>query len=825
MLNQKMCKKTLAKIMLLMFIFMTLLSVVKLNTANAASDFVLTHSCSEWLSQGETFLLPINMRNMVAGTTIKDIELDFSGAGIATLTNGGTVVVLDSAVTVTPAEGDKQIANVSMRFTGNGSTGVMQVKVKYTLDDGSPTPPESTVQVSLVLNAEAPSTNNPDPVDTSKYKPNLVASVASTSTLTAGLENTVTVSLKNLSDSYAAKKVLITPKYDKTSPFVSTIVKTSTPVAEVKAGESTDIQLAIQVDKFTESGQYPFVFTVTYANAWNDQTTSEQTLYLKVENRNSESKLMLQVSAADKLGSAAGGTFTIPLYLMNPSSYAAKNIKVTLTGLSQDTFVLASGSGTFSFDKLEAKGNKQINVNMKAASALKTGSYPVNFKLEYTTEKGETVTDEQQVWVPVTGKDPESEKTPVIEVLEVTPSKTTVTATDTFNVTVKVKNSGDAKVDQLKVSADGTTALLPVSQNLYIVQSLTPQEVKTLTFSYQPSPDAKRGSVPIMIKVESVDAAKGISLSQAISVFVEAEDETKPEANKNVPKIIVKTYSSDPQLVKAGEKFTLNLEFLNTHSSKTIRNIKGNFTVTESSNETGNVFTPVDCSNTFYIDEISPKGTYDWTLTLYTIPDAKSKTYNVTINFEYEDDEGNPYKADEIIGIPVYQPSRFEISELQLPPDGYTGQPVYVQFQMYNLGKTDIYNVKMKVEGDFMAQPSSNYFGNFESGRQEFCELNLIPQAAGPNKGNLIITFENSSGEEQVFEKEFSMNIMEMNLGMEPGKDFPVDKPLDPQDEATKKGGFIGSVWFFVAIGAVVLAVIIIIVVSRKRKKSKEFEF
>jgi hypothetical protein len=277
--------------------------------------------------------------------------------------------------------------------------------------------------------------------------------------------------------------------------------------------------------------------------------------------------------------------------------------------------------------------------------------------------------------------------------------------------------------------------------------------------------------------------------------------------------------------VKAGEKFTLNMQFLNTHSSKTVRNIKGNFVVTETSNETGSVFSPVESSNTFYIDSISPKDTCDWTLTLYTIPDAKSKTYTVTVSFEYEDDAGNPYKADELIGIPVYQPSRFETSEIVPPSQAFMGQPVFFGFEMYNMGKTDIYNVKLNVEGNFDAQPKSNYFGNFESGRREYFELNIIPTALGEAKGSITFQYETASGEKQELVKEFTMNVTEMTMPVEGA--MPVDgKPMDPGMEKPQGGGFFKSVWFYVILGVVVVgAVVAIVLVVRRRKKKEELDF
>ena len=414
-----------------------------------------------------------------------------------------------------------------------------------------------------------------------------------------------------------------------------------------------------------------------------------------------------------------------------------------------------------------------------------------------------------------------------LEILEVKTSKATVNTSDTFDVSVTVKNTGTANAEQIKVSADVTGALLPVTQNIVIVSRLAPNESRTLSFKFQPSPDAQRGSVPIVIKVESADGSGSNGMiSQAVSVFVNA-DSSVSDPSKNVPKIIVESYAYEPQQVKAGERFTLMMSFQNTHSSKTIRNIKGSFNVEEKSNETGNVFTPVDSSNTFFIEEIKPKDIYDWTLNLYTIPDALSKTYTVIISFDYEDEQGNPYTAQEIIGIPVYQPSRFEVSEISMPSEVYMGDRVYLNFSLYNLGKTDLYNVKLSVQGDFAADPMSTYFGNFTPGYMEWCEISLIPMELGMGKGKIVVEYETTSGELMSYEKEFSLNVIEMPM-MDPG--FPVDGPGYPMEpgmdwEEEGGGGFFSSVWFYIILGVVVVGIVVTIIVVRKRKKNKEFEF
>lgn len=654
--------------------------------------------------------------------------------------------------------------------------------------------------------------------DLSQIMPNIVATVEG-NVLYAGKTANVVITLKNISTESIAREVIFTPIYDSGSTaFASIKPITETPIKKIDRNESTEIELSVETDKFATEGIQPLTFELTYKNTWSYKETKKFTVYLKVLNYLTNCKLVL--TPASSVAASPGGTFQLPLTVKNDGNLSAKDVKISLKDLSQNTFTLVSGTGRIDFERLYGNETRSLSYTLRASSSLKGGSYPITFHFAYTDEKGKLIEEDQDIWIPLAG----SGGGTVLEVLEVKSSMTTVKQGDTFNVTVKVKNSGAYDSGQVKITANGTEALLPVSQNLHIVQSIKKDEEKNIIFSFQPKPDSARGGVPITISVEPVDNADGIAISQAISVFVDSDSTGGSEEGKNIPKIIIKSYSSEPTLVNAGENFNLSMEFLNTHSARMVRNIKGSFSVTESSSETGNVFTPVGSSNTFYIDKINPQGTSTWDVTLYTIPDAKSKTYTMNITFEYEDDLGTQHTATEVIGIPVYQPSRFEVSEISVPPETFMGQPVYIGFEMYNLGKTDIYNVKLNVEGDFDAQPKSNYFGNFESGRVEYFEFNLIPMMVGEANGRIVFQYENASGEVQEVIKEISMNVMEMM--MPPDDGFPVDGPGMPGMEEPEQKSFFKSIWFYIILGVVVAgAVVTIILVRRKRKKDKEFEF
>jgi hypothetical protein len=98
---------------------------------------------------------------------------------------------------------------------------------------------------------------------------------------------------------------------------------------------------------------------------------------------------------------------------------------------------------------------------------------------------------------------------------------------------------------------------------------------------------------------------------------------------------------------------------------------------------------------------------------MYTVPDAQAKTYTLTANFEYEDANGNEYTATELIGVPVVQESKLEIGELGYMPEAYVGQSTPISVEFFNTGKVTLYNMMVKLEGDFSNRKRSVFCRKF----------------------------------------------------------------------------------------------------------------
>jgi len=261
--------------------------------------------------------------------------------------------------------------------------------------------------------------------------------------------------------------------------------------------------------------------------------------------------------------------------------------------------------------------------------------------------------------------------------------------------------------------------------------------------------------------------------------------------------------------VKAGQKIGVSLSFLNTSQQIPIRNLKATFISADG------VFT-TEGSNSFFVQEVGPGKSFEKDINVFAKPDAEPKIYNLTIKLEYEDAKGNPYTSEELISIPIQQDAKLVVGDLNLSPENYVGQPIPIYIEFYNMGKATLYNLMIKVEGNFEEAKPSYFVGNFESGRSDYFDTMLTINTPGEISGRVLFTFEDSAGNPTEIAKEFVLNVMEapappeMGEGMYPGMETPVES----ENNNNKMWIWGGSI-----IGAVVIIIVIIVLRKRHNKK------
>lgn len=269
-----------------------------------------------------------------------------------------------------------------------------------------------------------------------------------------------------------------------------------------------------------------------------------------------------------------------------------------------------------------------------------------------------------------------------------------------------------------------------------------------------------------------------------------------PSGN-NTPKLVIDHYSYDPVDVKAGVPFTLYFRILNTNGKKSVQNLRVALSAdaaeavdvptsggqgaqgameaaASASGGGGSAFIPIGSSNTFFIDKIKPKKHAEKEITLTTAPDTAPRTYTITANFEYEDADGNPYTSSEVIGIPVIQSAEIELGDLKVDKEGFVGGEMPLSLEFFNTGKSVLSNVMVKMRGNFDADTNTYFAGNVAPGSAQTYDVNITPRAKGEQKGEIVITYDDSTGRKQELIKPF---VVQVEGDMPAGDEEEMDSP------------------------------------------------
>ena len=77
----------------------------------------------------------------------------------------------------------------------------------------------------------------------------------------------------------------------------------------------------------------------------------------------------------------------------------------------------------------------------------------------------------------------------------------------------------------------------------------------------------------------------------------------------------------------------------------------------------------------------------------------------MNLTMKYEDGNAQQIEAESLISVPVRQDARFEFSEFELSPESIAvGDEANVMTNLYNLGRTRLYNVKAVFEARRLKQ-------------------------------------------------------------------------------------------------------------------------
>lgn len=555
--------------------------------------------------------------------------------------------------------------------------------------------------------------------------------------------------------------------------------------------------------------------------------------YVRVK-EGSQRKAELKINRVDVLPEAnvvPGSYVALGYEIENISDVLAKNVELNIFGLAEAGLSVRGGTTTQKVKAIEPGKKTYVYYEMNVGKTAKFGSYEIKTSLSYESEfNKEPIKEETSAFINI-GGDASQNSQLIIQDLKFPAA--TLGVNKTFDVSFKIRNQGQSVAKSIRASAksDDPSGVVSRTVSDILVRDLAPGEEETVSYKFFTTKGGSTKNYPINIKIEYLDdftdSKEPKTVEQIVGVFLNNPESIGDgkDAKKSTPKLIIDRYEFTPKLPLAGNEFEMNLSFYNTNAKKAVKNIKIDLTSQDTTDSNSNtsgssVFTPVDSSNTFYIGRIAPNGKVEKTIKMFVVPDATAKTYTITANFEYEDDENNEYKSSENIGVPVYQESKLDIDPINYQTNAFVGDNIPITANFYNTGKVTLYNFKVTLTADNATINNGTYYiGNFNSGGQDIYEGSIMPNEPGEVKAQLKFTYEDSTGE-------VKEQIEDINITVDEAP--PMDPELGPDGMPMPDGNMAVDVpWyknplFYIPTALVVLGAIGFVIFKKIKNKNKE---
>lgn len=261
---------------------------------------------------------------------------------------------------------------------------------------------------------------------------------------------------------------------------------------------------------------------------------------------------------------------------------------------------------------------------------------------------------------------------------------------------------------------------------------------------------------------ESSDAAglsEAAESSDTAGLSEPAADGASEETPESAPVILVEKSIVSTGTAKAGEDFDVTVTLKNTSKTKSVQNMVASITVPSADFELKNN------SNTIFIDKLGAEKTTDLSLTFHVGKSTVDGNYPIEVALSYDDSKANTLSSAGTFVVTVEQPLNVKLTMPAIAADLTAGDTVPLSFQVMNLGRSTVYNVRCDVTGDGLVQTKTAFVGNMESGNDGEGDSNIfISPMEGENQygkttGTVTLTYEDAFGNEYSQEFTFDTSI------------------------------------------------------------------
>ncbi len=291
------------------------------------------------------------------------------------------------------------------------------------------------------------------------------------------------------------------------------------------------------------------------------------------------------------------------------------------------------------------------------------------------------------------------------------------------------------------------------------------------------------------------------------------------------PRIIVTGFETTPGEVYAGSTFTITIHVQNTSKTAPVTNVLFDMQAKEEGKDEDSkfaAFLPTSGSSSVYVDTIAPGASKDLVIEMSAKSDLAQKPYVLDVNMKYDAKDAVDLTDTASVSIPILQEQRCETGDAEVTPSDITvGSQTNIMFDVYNTGKTTLYNVWVKFEGDSITGGDS-FLGTIASGATGSVDAMVTGAAATMDDGKIkaLISYENESGVVTTIEKELELFVSEEMMGDFSDEMMGGEGDMAGMEEMEGSGG--AKKFILPAVLIVIVLIVAAIVFIRLRKKKKK---
>ena len=318
----------------------------------------------------------------------------------------------------------------------------------------------------------------------------------------------------------------------------------------------------------------------------------------------------------------------------------------------------------------------------------------------------------------------------------------------------------------------------------------------------------------VSLEYEDDDYAQYTSTSQiSINVTKKKKASTTKKAakkkttqNASRPQLIVTSYSLDGKYVSPSKSANLSVILKNESKDKSIKNLK--LTISEEKNDIKFK------RETFFVDEIKPKGIYTLNIELTAAKTAEIGEHKLVLASTYEDKYFTSFESSDNVLINVKQKTALDYDGIILPKKLTQDDTATMEVNLMNTGKSAIRNAKISFDIDGLETGGVLFIGMIKAGESKTGSANFQVSSSklGDVKGTATLSYEDDFGKSYSESISLSSTIIKK-------------KAVKSDSDMDKKKSKFSLWWLFLLIGLAIgggVGAIIPISINQSKKRKED---